>query len=141
MVLGEVFALLGAIRPPAAVPPAGVVAMVMGIFATLAIPMLLVSVVYIASMWKMFDKAGEPGWYALIPILNILTMLKIAGKPAVWILILFIPCVGPLAFKILVDLALAERFGQSSGFAIGLILLPIVFLPMLAFGSAQYKPA
>jgi hypothetical protein len=95
---------------------------------------------YLAVMWKVFTKAGKPGWASLIPIYSTIVLLQIAGKPAWWFILLFIPIVG-LIFLIITFVGLAERFGKGGGFAVGLILLGAVFFPILAFGSAQYQPA
>lgn len=91
----------------------------------------------VASMWKIFAKAGEPGWASLIPIYNIIVWCKIVGRPAWWVLLLFIPCVN---FVIIIMLAidLAKSFGKGAGFGIGLALLGVIFFPILAFSSAQY---
>ena len=93
----------------------------------------------LVTMWKIFTKAGEPGWACIVPIYNVIVMLKIAGKPGWWILLMFIPVVS-LIVSILVVVSLSQNFGKGSGYAIGLILLPVVFMPMLAFGSAEYAP-
>lgn len=92
----------------------------------------------IVTMWKVFEKAGQPGWAAIIPIYNAYILLKIAGKPGWWLVLLFIPIVD-IVIYILSYIAIARKFGQSDGFAVGLILLPIVFFPILAFGSAKYQ--
>jgi hypothetical protein len=98
-----------------------------------------VVVLIIAGMWKVFAKAGQPGWAVLIPIFNFYVMLKVAGKPGWWILLLLVPLVN-VAISILTLVALAERFGKGAGFAIGLLLLPFIFYPILGFGTAQYTP-
>ena len=100
---------------------------------------LAVVVLTIAGMWKVFSKAGQPGWAVLVPILNIYFLLKAAGKPGWWLLLMFIPIVG-LVIGIMTIMALAERFGKGGGFALGLILLPFIFYPILGFGDAQYSP-
>jgi ABC-type sulfate transport system permease subunit len=100
---------------------------------------LAVAVLMIASMWKIFTKAGEPGWAAIIPIYNAIVLLKIAGKPVWWIILLIIPLVG-LVIGIMVAIALAQNFGKGAGFGVGLVLLPFIFGPMLGFGSAEYRP-
>jgi len=92
-------------------------------------------IVFIASMWKIFTKAGKPGWAAIIPIYNIIVLLEIVGRPMWWILIYLI-C-APIA-AIIISIDLAKSFGKDIGFGIGLIILPIVFMPMLGFGSATY---
>ncbi len=94
----------------------------------------------IASMWKVFTKAGQPGCAILIPIYNMYIMLKIAGKPDWWLLLMFIPIVN-IIVGIIAVVSLAANFGKGVGFAIGLILLPMVFYPILAFGDAKYMAA
>jgi hypothetical protein len=98
---------------------------------------LLFIVLMFAAMWKVFTKADEPGWAAIIPIYNMIVLVKIAGKPLWWVLLLFIPIVG-LVFAIVVSLGVAEKFGKGAGYGIGLALLPFIFYPMLGFGSAPY---
>jgi hypothetical protein len=100
----------------------------------------LFAVVMIAAMWKVFTKAGKPGWAAIVPIYNIIVLLAIAGKPTWWIILFFIPIVS-LVMAILTYVALAERFGKGGGFAVGLVFLSPIFFPILGFGSAQYQPA
>jgi hypothetical protein len=100
---------------------------------------LVVILAIVASMWKIFDKAGKPGWAALVPIYNIVVLLEIVGKPIWWIVLFFIPCANFIA-AVLVTLELAKAFGKETGFAIGMILLPIVFYPLLAFSDARYTP-
>ena len=102
---------------------------------------LALVVFLIVTMWKIFTKAGKPGWASIIPIYNIFVMLDIAGKPAWWFLLFLIPFVNFIV-GILVIAGIATNFGKGGGFVVGMILLPIVFYPILAFGSAQYsKPA
>jgi hypothetical protein len=99
--------------------------------------MLAFAVLVIASMWKIFTKAGKPGWAAIIPIYNIIVMLEIAGKPAWWIVLFLIPIVSLIA-SIMVAVGLANNFGKGAGFGLGLVVLSPIFYPILAFGSAQY---
>ena len=101
---------------------------------------ILFAVLMVAAMWKVFTKAGKPGWAALIPIYNLVVLLQIAGKPVWWIILFFIPIVS-LIIAILTYVALAERFGKGGGFAVGLVLLGPIFFPILGFGGAQYRPA
>ena len=108
------------------------------------LPAIVISVIFgllmLVSLWKVFAKAGEPGWAAIIPIYNLVVLVKISGKPLWWIVLFFIPCVGIVA-AILVDIALAERFGKGTGFGLGLAFLGFIFFPILAFSDAQYTPA
>lgn len=87
-----------------------------------------------AGMWKVFTKAGQPGWAAIIPIYNFYVLLKVIGKPIWWLVLLIVFPV----FWILSALALANSFGKGIGFAIGLMLLGPIFLPILGFGDAKY---
>ena len=98
---------------------------------------LAIVVFLIAAMWKVFVKAGKPGWAILIPIYNIIVLLQIVGKPAWWLILFFVPIVN-FVIAIILALKLAQCFGKGGGFAVGLILLPFVFYPILGFGSAQY---
>lgn len=98
---------------------------------------LAVIVLMIASMWKVYVKAGQPGWAAIVPIYNMYIMLKIAGKPGWWLVLMFVPIVN-LVVSIIALLALAKAFGKGGGFVVGLILLPFVFWPILAFDGSTY---
>ena len=99
---------------------------------------LIIGLLMIIAMWKIYTKAGKPGWAAIIPIYNTIVLLEIVDKPLWWFLLLLIPFVN-IVIAIIVTLELAKKFGQSVGFAIGLILLPIIFYPILGFGSARYS--
>lgn len=99
---------------------------------------LAVVVLLIAAMWRVFEKAGEPGWAAIIPIYNLYVLLKIAGRPGWWLLLFLIPFVN-FIIGIIVAIDVAKRFGKGAGFAIGLVFLPFIFYPMLAWGDAEYQ--
>jgi hypothetical protein len=88
-------------------------------------------------MWKTFIKAGEPGWTALIPIYNLMVMAKIAGKGEAYGLLCLIPIAG-IVFLIVIIVELCKKFDIGAGFAWGVILLPLIFWPILGFGSARY---
>jgi hypothetical protein len=100
---------------------------------------LLIAGVIITAMWKTFEKAGEPGWAALIPIYNTLTLLRIVGKPWWWLFLLIIPYVN-IVFVIWTFNLLGKRFGKDEGFTVGLLLAPFFFYPQLAWGEATYQP-
>lgn len=88
--------------------------------------------------WKVFTKAGQPGWAVLVPFYNIYILLKIAGRPGWWILLFFVPLAN-IAVGIILALDMAKSFGKDTVFAVfGLLLFPYVGYPMLALGSAQY---
>jgi ABC-type sulfate transport system permease subunit len=102
--------------------------------------MFLVMLFMIASLWKVFTKAGEPGWAAIIPIYNAYILCKIAGKPGWWLILMLIPLVN-IIIGILVALDIAKNFSKGAGFGIGLAFLPFIFYPILGFGGAQYSLA
>lgn len=97
-------------------------------------------ILIIASMWKIFTKAGKPGWAAIIPIYNLIVLLEIVNKPVWWIILLLIPFVNFIILIILVH-RLSLSFGQGVGMTLVLIILPFVGYPMLGFGSAKYVGA
>ncbi len=99
---------------------------------------LAIVVLIIASLWKVFVKAGHPGWAAIIPIYNLYIMVKIAGRPWWWLLLMFIPLVG-IVIAIILSIDIAKSFGRSTLFGVGLALLGIIFYPILAFGDSQYQ--
>jgi uncharacterized protein DUF5684 len=100
---------------------------------------LAVLVVVIAGMWKVFVKAGHPGWAAIVPFYNLYILTLIAGREILWFILLLIPVVNVIA-AIMISLDIARKFGQGTGFGIGLAFLPFIFYPILGFGSAQYNP-
>jgi len=96
------------------------------------------AVLMIVSMWKIFTKAGEPGWWTFVPIGNTIMLLKIIGKPWTYIFFAFIPFVGGIILWAMMCGGLARVFGKESGYAVGIFFLGWIFVPMLAFGSATY---
>lgn len=98
---------------------------------------LAFTVVLIAAQWKVFTKAGKPGWASIIPIYNLIVYLEIVGRPLWWFVLCLIPGVN-FVIGIMLAIDLAKSFGKDTGFAVGLILLPPIFLLMLAFGDARY---
>ncbi len=112
------------------------------IFGALLIPSLILIAIYVIANWKIFEKAGQPGWAAIIPIYNLIVMLDVQGRPkwwVIWYLIPFVNYVSALVMFIIQCLDYAKRFGKNGGFVAGLILLNPIFLLILAFGSAQYQ--
>jgi hypothetical protein len=99
---------------------------------------LAIVVVVIAGMWKVFTKAGQPGWGVLIPIYNCYLLTQIAGRPGWWVILMLIPIVN-FVIAILLSLDIAKKFGKGAGFGIGLLLLGFIFYPILGFGDASYE--
>lgn len=108
-----------------------------GLLLMMLLVSLIFSIVVIAAMWKVFTKAGQPGWAAIVPFYNVYVLLKIAGRPGWWLVLVMIPFVN-IVVLIITYVDLAKSFGKDGGFAALLILLPIVGFPILGFGSARY---
>lgn len=98
---------------------------------------LAIVVFMILAVWKVFTKAGKPGWACIVPIYNIIIMLEIAKKPTWWIILFIIPVVN-FVIMIMLTHAISKSFGKDVGFTLGMIFLPIIFFPILGFGSATY---
>ena len=96
--------------------------------------LLLVTVAH----WKAFAKAGRPGWVIFIPFYNLYVCMKISSKPGWWWVLLCIPGVN-IIFSILMMRGLARNFGKGVAFTAGLLLVPIVFWSILAFGESRYN--
>ncbi|MFW6131322.1 MAG: DUF5684 domain-containing protein [Candidatus Aminicenantaceae bacterium] len=98
---------------------------------------LVIIVFYIWVLWRIFEKAGQPGWGAIIPIYNVYLLLKVAKRPGWWLILYLIPIVN-IVIHIIVVFDIAKNFGKGVGFGFGLLFLSFIFYPILAFGSAQY---
>ncbi len=106
---------------------------------------IAIIVFMIIVQWRIFSKAGRPGWAIFIPIYNLIVQLQVA-KLSPWLVFIYlaalIPVVGSIAvfvFNIIVTVKVGIAYNKSAGFIVGMILLPIIFLPILAFGNSQYK--
>jgi len=98
---------------------------------------LAVAIVSIIAQWKIFTKAGKPGWAAIIPFYNMYTLFEVAGMNGWMFLLMLIPIVN-IIIMIMLYVNLAKSFGKSTGFAVGLIFLNFIFMLILGFGSDQY---
>ncbi|MFC2080184.1 DUF5684 domain-containing protein [Bacteroidota bacterium] len=96
-------------------------------------------VLYLVSMWKVFTKAGKPGWAILIPIYDIIVLLEIVGKPWWWLLLIMFVPVANVIFAIWMLNLLSLSFGKTAGFTLGLLFLSPIFIPILGLGKAEYK--
>lgn len=94
--------------------------------------------VYAWVFWRIFEKAGKPGWAALIPIYNAVVLLEIVGRPWWWVILFLVPIVNVIVgFIVMLDLS--RSFGHDLAFALGLFFLGVIFYPILAFGSDSYQ--
>jgi hypothetical protein len=98
-----------------------------------------IALLMIISLWKLFSKAGQPGWASIIPIYQTVVMLQVAGKPIWWIILFFVP-IANVVIAIMMLAGIAKNFGKGVGFVFGLLLLPFIFWPILGLGSAEYAP-
>ena len=99
---------------------------------------LIVSIFAIVCMWKIFVKAGKPGWGAIIPFYNTYLLFDIAWGNGWLFLLCLVPIVNFVVMIILL-VKLAQAFGKGIGFAVGLFFLSIIFLAILAFDSSTYQ--
>lgn len=100
---------------------------------------IIVAVFMIIVLWKIYAKAGQPGWAAIIPIYNLVVMFRII-KMEWWhiLIMLFVPFAS-VVYAILIPIKLAKVFGKSTGFGVLSIFFSIICYPILAFGSAKYE--
>ncbi|MEM8533636.1 MAG: DUF5684 domain-containing protein [Chloroflexota bacterium] len=98
---------------------------------------LVVGVVLLVGMWKIFTKAGQPGWAAIVPIYNVYVMLQMIGRPWWWLLLMFVP-IANIVVLVILWFDLARAFGKGIGFALGLYFLNPIFVLILGFGNAEY---
>lgn len=123
------------------------------VLAVFAVIMLVVAIILIIAYWKMFKKAGQPGWAAIVPFYSSIILSKVAGVN-IWfylgILIAtvvgnFVPFIATLVaianivFIAVIAFKLPGKFGKGVGFGFGLWLLPVIFYPILAFGKSEYQ--
>ena len=113
---------------------AGLVLVVLG----LVLILLSVVALVLASKWRIFQKAKQPGWAALVPVYGSVKVLEITSRPLWWVVLLFIPVVN-MVVGITLLYRLSLNFGKSGWFTLGLVCLPFIFFPILAFGGAEYK--
>lgn len=99
---------------------------------------LVVWIAMIAGFWKVFVKAGRPGWDCLIPIYIVILLLGMAGKPLWWIVLGLIPLVN-LIVAIMLSIEIAKNIGKGAAFGLGLAFLPMIFYPMLGFSDARWQ--
>jgi hypothetical protein len=123
---------------------AAALGLIMALIAGFGMLILAGYAVVLIGMWKVFTKAGQPGWAVLIPFYNIIVLLRVAGLPWYWVFAVFLPIIpilGVLAYMVLAVMCLhriSTRFGQGVGFTIGLTLLSPIFFLILGFGSSKY---
>lgn len=99
---------------------------------------MILTVILLIAQWKLFVKAGKPGWASIVPIYNFIVMLEIVGRPVWWFVLLLVPFVN-IVIEIMLILDLAKAYGKSSGYGVLMLLFPYVMFPLLAFSKdTQY---
>ena len=101
-------------------------------------PEFAVSILQIVAKWRIFSKAGEHGWAALIPFYNTYVLYKITWESGLFFILSYIPCLNMIV-TIMTNMKLAAVFGKGDGFVLGLSLLGFIFYPVLAFDSSEYE--
>jgi hypothetical protein len=101
-------------------------------------PIVLFAMVFLtlAAMWRLFVKAGEPGWKSIVPIYNMAVLLRLVGRPQWWVLLLLVPVV-----NIIVSIVLCFDTAKALGTGFGIMILGPIFFMWLAFGDARYMRA
>ncbi len=99
---------------------------------------LLFILIPIIASWVIYEKAGLHGWSAVVPFHRTVKFFEIAGKPGWWIFLYLVPILNIVVYVATV-IEISRRFGHGIGFAIGLLFLPFVFYPILAFGKSTYN--
>ena len=112
-------------------------AIVGGVSAGYSVFAIVIAVLTVVAMWKLFEKAGKPGWAAIVPFYNMYCMYDIALGSGWLFLLTFIPCVN-FVITIIMLFKLAEAFGKGAGYGFGLLFLNTIFVLILGFGSAEY---
>jgi len=98
---------------------------------------MLIAVLMLVSLWKIFVKAGKAGWASLIPFYNTIVMLEIVKLPIWYILLMFVPIVNVI-ISVVIMAKMAKVFGKGTGFVLGMLFLPLIFYPILAFDKSEY---
>lgn len=116
-----------------------------GDFALVLLPIILVCLVIalinIVALWRIFKKAGRPGWAAIIPVYSSWVLFEIVGYPGWWALLSLVPVVNifPFVMSLIAYFKLAKLFGKSDGFAVMNVVFGFITLPILAFGKSQFQ--
>jgi len=117
---------------------AGGVGALLAVGGVIMLVALALAVVFLVGLWKVFVKAGQPGWAVLIPFYNCYILLKIAGRPGWWLILCLIPLVN-IVIGIIVAIDVAKAFGQSAVFGVVLLfLLSGIGYLVLGFGNYRY---
>lgn len=112
----------------------GTAAAFLGAWAIMWLISMAVSVLLVVSLWKLFTKAGKPGWAAIVPVYNIIIMMEIIGRPTWWTVLYFVPFAN-IVISIINMIDFAKSFGKSAGYGVLMIFFPYIMYPILAFST------
>ncbi len=116
----------------------GAIAVMAAFFSTFFLLWLAVGLAILIGSWRIFQKAGKPGWAVLVPFYNIWVLLDIVGRPGWWLLLFFVPIVN-MVISLILAFDTARAFGKSELFAVlGLFFFNPIGVLMLGFGDAKY---
>lgn len=115
----------------------GAEAAMAGVFLTFMLFFWAILLIIVIAMWRIFTKAGQPGWASIVPIYSAVVLMRIIGKPDWHFLLYLIPFYN-IYIAIVHTNLLSKSFGKGEGFTVGLIFLGIIFYPILAFGDSVY---
>ena len=113
---------------------------VAGVMAGYSVVCIIIAVIVIVALWKIFTKAGEAGWKAIIPFLNLYVLFKITWGNGWFFLLTFIPLVN-FVVCIMTYWKLAKAFGFGVGMFLLILFFPYIALPVIGFGKSQYVGA
>jgi hypothetical protein len=157
---------------PTGFDTAAIIALIMGSLVCFGAILLVLWVVMVIVHWRIYEKAGQQGWAAVVPIYSTLILMDIIRRPRSWAWIILglglltsilnalqpstqgqnhqdpnmiisvlqvVAGLTSLYFTVRTMRDLARAFGHGRGFTAGLIFLPFIFYPILAFGDSQYQ--
>jgi len=100
---------------------------------------LVVYVLAVVALWRVFEKAGRPGWASIIPVYNVYNLVKIAGRPGWWTILFFLPFIN-IIISIVVGIEVGKHFGHGTAFGVILLGLLGIGYFIVGFGSDKYSP-
>lgn len=86
--------------------------------------------------WRIYTKAGKPGWAAIVPVYRQIVMYQVCGLSAWLMLLWLVPILGWIAMFVIAIMkrfCLAKEFGRGALFGFGLLFFPPIFQTILAF--------
>ena len=116
---------------------AGAAAGLIALFCNCVIPLALYAA-WAAGLWKLFEKAGQPGWAGAVPIYNLFVATQLSGREILWFILLFSPCINIVA-AVLIWMDFAKAYGKDAIWGLGLAFLGPIFAPILGFSDAKYQ--